>query len=581
MKKLKNEIQEMNITKLILLSMALTIAMIALISGASAAVPNDGTPNYGTATVNGDISEWNLNADGPDYFAPMYEGWNKDKPVLSKLYLRYHCNSDGSVTMYALVLTEPGVTALEERNNAWIAINEIDNKVVKEDTDNNGVPPDFAWVYTTTDGTKTLIGYEASFELAGAGSYNIIAHIQVTDTNGEEQTSGTEGQKAGIPLTIPGCQLVEELTVSKTADTSYTRTHKWDIDKSVTTEKEYTEGGFPKIWLYIDGHGNEKATWTVDVNYKGYEDSDFDVSGVITIKNTGTLPATITDINDVLGGTPITVVLPEGVTLPYTLPVDGTLECSYNKAVDSKIEGSNDVTVTTESNKEYKASADIVWGDPTIEKYKTITVKDKSDLFGEKDLGTVTAPNNQQFTYSKDFAWEDYGKNALSDYTYHNTATIVETGQSADATLKVNVQQYMYETAYAKEGENKAICFIPTFANWGWTNPIMPGTYTMNLWAGAAQCDTTKGTEVGTVTVVYPSGTNSYVTVTYNVGAPYLLEETHVYAGYDKFPKDKKGKLTVAPGAYSNFSPFDGTREVYVIAHAVVGIPDPNFGPDE
>jgi hypothetical protein len=74
-------------------------------------------------------------------------------------------------------------------------------------------------------------------------------------------------------------------------------------------------------------------------------------------------------------------------------------------------------------------------------------------------------------------------------------------------------------------------------------------------------------------------GDDGYVTVMYNVEAPYLLKETHVYAGYDMFPKDKRGKFTVAPGAYTNASPFDGS-EVYVIAHAVVGIPDPNFGPE-
>jgi hypothetical protein len=74
-------------------------------------------------------------------------------------------------------------------------------------------------------------------------------------------------------------------------------------------------------------------------------------------------------------------------------------------------------------------------------------------------------------------------------------------------------------------------------------------------------------------------GSDGYVTADYNVGTPYILEETHVYAGYEMFPMDKKGNPTVAPGAYSNASPFDG-RDVYVIAHAVVGIPDPNFGPE-
>jgi hypothetical protein len=369
-------------------------------------------------------------------------------------------------------------------------------------------------------------------------------------------------------------RLVEDLAVSKTAETSYIRTHNWDIDKSVTTENGYMEDGVPKIWLYIDGTGDEQATWTVDVTYGGSVDSDFDVSGVITIENTGDLPATITSIEDVLGETEIPVTV-SGIELPYTLPAGETLELSYSQTVESMIDGSNDVTVTTERDN-YEASAEIIWSEtPTTENYETINVADISDLFGEQTLGTVTAPDNAQFTYSKDFAWEDYGKDAGGDYVYDNEATIVETGQSDDATLKVNVQSYMYETAYAKgEGAN---CFIPTFTNWGWTNLISPGTYEMDLWAGAAQCDTDKGTLVGSVTVVY--GSDGYLTVTYNVGAPYLLEETHVYAGYDMFPKDRKGIPTVAPGVYSNASPFDG-RDVYVIAHAVVGIPDPNFGPE-
>lgn len=98
----------------------------------------------------------------------------------------------------------------------------------------------------------------------------------------------------------------------------------------------------------------------------------------------------------------------------------------------------------------------------------------------------------------------------------------------------------------------------------------------MDLWAGAAQCDTSRGILVGTVNVGY--GSDGYVTVTYDMDNSYLLEETHVYAGYVPFPTDKKDNPTVAPGMYSNASPFSG-GDVYVIAHAKVGIPDPNFGP--
>lgn len=68
------------------------------------------------------------------------------------------------------------------------------------------------------------------------------------------------------------------------------------------------------------------------------------------------------------------------------------------------------------------------------------------------------------------------------------------------------------------------------------------------------------------------------VEVEFRIFAGYDLKETHVYAGYDMFPQDRRGRNTVAPGQYRNFSPFDGT-EIYVIAHGVVGYPDPNFGP--
>jgi hypothetical protein len=50
------------------------------------------------------------------------------------------------------------------------------------------------------------------------------------------------------------------------------------------------------------------------------------------------------------------------------------------------------VTVTTERDT-YTAEAAIIWGAPDLEINKTVNIKDISDLFGEVDLGTVTAPN--------------------------------------------------------------------------------------------------------------------------------------------------------------------------------------------
>jgi hypothetical protein len=111
----------------------------------------------------------------------------------------------------------------------------------------------------------------------------------------------TETINFNLSHVCPGVSDYEELTVSKTAVTSFTREHFWDIDKSVDTENGYEHEGYPKVWLYIDGSGDETATWTVDVTYEGYVDSLFNVSGVITIENTGTLDAVITDIDRCAG----------------------------------------------------------------------------------------------------------------------------------------------------------------------------------------------------------------------------------------------------------------------------------------
>jgi len=469
------------------------------------------------------------------------------------------------------------------------------------------------WVFSTkgesTDALLTLGG-------TGSGSYTpgnpLVANVwhfytPYFDLSGLTATielfGGDPGPGGGLVISdyCPGDSgggPQEALTVTKTAITSYTRTHNWSIDKSVDTDNAYEEGGYPKIWLYTDGSGDESATWTVDVTYGGFEDSDFNVSGEITIENNGDTDAVITDVIDdlELAGTEINVDLADEdgdpVTLPYTLEVGKTLTGTYSEDVDSKINDYNEVTVETEQF-EYWNDAEIIWGDPTAEVNDTVEITDTNagfaDKYGDENgqvflyAGDYEEGDVITFTYTNDFAWEDYGEQGCGDYIYDNTAQVIGDDEivldSDDATLLVNVQCYIYETAYAKGGS--AICFIPTFANWGWTNPVtLAGSpYTWNLWAGAGQCNTSKGTLVGNVTVVRTAG--GYITVTYNMASGYLLKETHVYAGCDQFPKVKQGKKlvsTVAPGQYYNASPVNCTT-AYVIAHAVVGIPDPNFGP--
>jgi len=122
------------------------------------------------------------------------------------------------------------------------------------------------------------------------------------------------------------------------------------------------------------------------------------------------------------------------------------------------------------------------------------------------------------------------------------------------------------ETAFAR-GENGNTCFLDEgFNRWGWTvGPLSEGTEaSYDVYAAAGQCDTSKGTLVGSVNVSYVDGN---VTVTYNIDDSYTVTETHTYAGNSMLP-EKKGRPTVAPGQYTIQEDLSG--DIYIIAHAVV-----------
>ncbi len=406
---------------------------------------------------------------------------------------------------------------------------------------------------------------------------------------------GAPGTGGGLVISdyCPGDGL--SLDVRKTAFTEFDREHEWDIDKFVETENEYTvDDDTPKIWLFTDGSGNETATWKVDVTYEGYTDSDFVVYGDIEIENISTTSKVITSITDDLGFPgydDITVDCGEGFTLPYTIAAGEVLECTYrvefpDGTVTADDYGTNSVAVLVEDDPNtYGATADWAFGDPETELYKTVNVKDISDLFGEVALGTVTAPYGDLFTYDKDFAYEDYGQPACGSFQYDNTASIVETGQDADAILKVNVQCYEFDSAWAfgeDLGDNAKSFCDNGFNNWGWSNEI-PNPYgpaNWPLYAGAAQCDIDKGMLVGHFELTYTGGVGGFVYEFVPLaGLDVLFEGEAVYADAGMFPLLRNGSPTTAPGQYYINDGVTGT--IHVIAHVNAGIPDPDFGPQE
>lgn len=206
------------------------------------------------------------------------------------------------------------------------------------------------------------------------------------------------------------------LTVTKTADTYFTRTFAWEIDKAVDKDSLTLQVG-------------ESATveYTVQVD-KIVTDSNWSVLGFITVGNPTGSAATISSIVDNASGVPATIDC--GVSLPYVLEPGATLTCSYATLMPSSASGINTVTVTTIGEVGGgSGTAAFSFGAPTtVVGFDFVTVDDS----WRGDLGQVS--DDTTITYQRQFQFSDPGL-----YSYINVATIVETGQSDSVTVTATV----------------------------------------------------------------------------------------------------------------------------------------------
>ena len=203
------------------------------------------------------------------------------------------------------------------------------------------------------------------------------------------------------------------LTVSKTAQATFTRTFEWDIDKSVD----------PDQWD-LDAGESGTSDYTVEVTKTGHVDSNWAVSGVITVFNSGSVAANVTGVSDEVSGVGAVAVNCE-VTFPHTLAVGASFTCGYSSPLPNGNNRTNTATATTSDGSSFQGSASITFGTPTTLVNDEVTIEDT--FAGE--LGKVN--DDETFEYERTFVCNrDAG-------VHSNTATIVETGQSADADVTV------------------------------------------------------------------------------------------------------------------------------------------------
>jgi len=239
-----------------------------------------------------------------------------------------------------------------------------------------------------------------------------------------------------------------EVTVKKTAIPTFTRTFEWYIQKSVT----------PAVHKLFAGE-TTTSTYTVGVKKTGYTDSDWAVNGSITILNNTPFEAIIEEVADTISnyGT-ITTECADVISFPYTIAPGDSIVCTYQNALPDAMERFNTVFVYTsgfvggDSTK-----ADIVFGEPTTKVNTEINVTDTNG----KSWGPVSG--DMSWTYPQEFSCsadpEAYVANNPLISSTPNTATIVETQQTADASVTVK--------CYAPVVEKDALTgYIRT---WNWS----------------------------------------------------------------------------------------------------------------
>jgi hypothetical protein len=248
------------------------------------------------------------------------------------------------------------------------------------------------------------------------------------------------------------------LDVSKTANTSLTRTFEWTIDKSVT----------PKTWdLFKGDSGTSK--YSVEVKKDQGTDSKWKVTGTITV----TSPinnANVTGLTDVVSqgqtntnGTILnclkngnSVAIPSGQN-PVTLNTGDKLECTYKALLPNGDNGKNTATATTNTSnlQNGTGTADVDFSKATINKVNDqVTVK---DVFKGQTTTLGTTAESKTFDYTQTF------KCNTDSGTHENTATLYGDNNVVLGSDKESVTVNCYVLAVSKDANTSLE------KKWTWT----------------------------------------------------------------------------------------------------------------
>ncbi len=295
---------------------------------------------------------------------------------------------------------------------------------------------------TTLPATPTIINDTinvddtngGSWEFSDSGAVTYDATFTEAGVFDNTATIRETGQSDDASVTVN----VYSLEVNKTAETDFTRTYLWAIDKSADASS----------LLLTLGQVSPPVNYSVTVTNTGFVDSDFNVTGSITVFNPAPIDAVITGVADILPAEVAgTVEIAAAVDYPYIIPAGGELTLLYSVALPEVMafENTGEVTIqnfdyglagnTEAGTTSFSAVAPADFGAAVMtEVDEVISVM---DTFAGS-LGEVAiADSPKTFTYSRTFGpYSAYGT-----YEEINTASFVtnDTGTTGEDTWTVTI----------------------------------------------------------------------------------------------------------------------------------------------
>jgi hypothetical protein len=268
------------------------------------------------------------------------------------------------------------------------------------------------------NGCETTVVSYASYTV------NNQDRIQVGESNTDNDIilDGVDDDKGnspgGLAYTVngevPSCSSTppKDLTVTKTAAPSFTRSFDWTIDKSADHDLFKTAG-------------SATFNYTIAVVKDAGTDSDWQLDGVITVNNPNSFDVTGVNVTDALcavsNADNMKVPANGSVSVPYTCAFDANPGSGTNTATATWVSYGSPGTSAS-------GTAPFAFGEPTTIVNGSVTVNDSN---GQSWVFTDTGSQTYPVTYAKDPA------GTCTDHT--NTATILQTQDSASKTVKVCV----------------------------------------------------------------------------------------------------------------------------------------------